>query len=321
VGVIMKKRIKKMMVYSGFFITLASSTKIYKTNTDFEVNINNHIENDEHCDNIVAHRGLSSLYVENSKEAILNAFELDCVSKIEIDVRLTKDNQIVVIHNSGINLNSDGTGKVEDKTLSELKEYYFHQDKMDTITYLTSFITIPDGKFIRDRYIQNEQNISKIVLLDEILSEINIDKELIIDMKFNDDKDLFIDELNKIISKYDINYLIQSSNYDDLFYMKEKYPNYNYQLIIKEKDNLKYLDSEFNSFAIKKNLVNNKIIEEQLNKKNNIMVWTINNYVDYENLKEKLGENLNEIDIITNYPDEICYLNTQKDDVKVLVKK
>lgn len=45
---------------------------------------------------IIAHRGLSSIFPENTKEAVIAA--LHCSDFAEIDVHLTRDNQVVVFH-------------------------------------------------------------------------------------------------------------------------------------------------------------------------------------------------------------------------------
>jgi len=48
---------------------------------------------------IIAHRGGSGLYIENSLAAFANAVEKGC-AKAELDVHLTKDHQVVVHHNA-----------------------------------------------------------------------------------------------------------------------------------------------------------------------------------------------------------------------------
>ena len=65
--------------------------------------------------NLIAHRGLNNKkYKENTKEAIINSLKQDYIKGIEIDIRLTKDNKIVVIHDSTINRTSNGQGKVKE---------------------------------------------------------------------------------------------------------------------------------------------------------------------------------------------------------------
>ena len=61
-------------------------------------------------------------------------------------------------------------------------------------------------------------------------------------------------------------------------------------------------------FGIRKNLINKEIIETASNKGKSISIWTINSYDDYNELYKNIGEYIQNITIITDYPDEICYL-------------
>lgn len=70
---------------------------------------------------IYAHRGYSGKYFENSAEAFKACVDLD-IKGIEIDVQLTKDGEMVVIHDEYLKrlLNKDAF--VKDLTLKELRE-------------------------------------------------------------------------------------------------------------------------------------------------------------------------------------------------------
>lgn len=70
---------------------------------------------------VAAHRGWSTVYPENSMLAFRKAVELG-VDQIEMDIRVTKDNELVVFHDETVDRVSNGTGKVRDLTLAELKE-------------------------------------------------------------------------------------------------------------------------------------------------------------------------------------------------------
>lgn len=75
---------------------------------------------------IWAHRGASAYAPENTMEAFQLANEMKA-DGIELDVQLTKDGEIVVIHDEIIDRVSDGKGKVRDYTLKELKALHFHK--------------------------------------------------------------------------------------------------------------------------------------------------------------------------------------------------
>lgn len=69
---------------------------------------------------VAAHRGWSEQYPENTMEAYKAAAELG-VDQIEIDVRVTKDNELVLIHDATVDRTTNGTGRVCDMTLAELR--------------------------------------------------------------------------------------------------------------------------------------------------------------------------------------------------------
>ncbi|MBQ8526105.1 MAG: glycerophosphodiester phosphodiesterase [Clostridia bacterium] len=69
---------------------------------------------------VAAHRGWSTDYPENTMLAYEKAIEIG-VDQIEIDVRITKDGELVLIHDATVDRTTDGTGKVCDMTLEELR--------------------------------------------------------------------------------------------------------------------------------------------------------------------------------------------------------
>jgi glycerophosphoryl diester phosphodiesterase len=69
---------------------------------------------------IIAHRGNSSECPENTLTAFASALELG-VPAIELDVHLTRDGAVVVIHDESIERTTDGRGRVADMTLQELR--------------------------------------------------------------------------------------------------------------------------------------------------------------------------------------------------------
>ncbi|WP_412100752.1 glycerophosphodiester phosphodiesterase [Corynebacterium aurimucosum] len=78
---------------------------------------------------IIAHRGYNGWYPENTYRAFEEALKLD-VAGVECDVNLTKDREVVVIHDQTVDRTSDGTGSVGDMTLEELRTLNFgtHED-------------------------------------------------------------------------------------------------------------------------------------------------------------------------------------------------
>lgn len=75
---------------------------------------------------IWAHRGASGYAPENTMEAFSEAVRRKA-DGIELDVQLTKDGEIVVIHDEKLNRVSDGSGWVKDHTLKELRKLNFNK--------------------------------------------------------------------------------------------------------------------------------------------------------------------------------------------------
>ena len=70
---------------------------------------------------IWAHRGCSQMYPENTITSFEKAMDIPGLCGIELDIQLTKDQEIVVIHDERVDRTTEGYGFVRDFTLSELK--------------------------------------------------------------------------------------------------------------------------------------------------------------------------------------------------------
>ncbi|MDD3339695.1 MAG: glycerophosphodiester phosphodiesterase [Lachnospiraceae bacterium] len=74
---------------------------------------------------IFAHRGASAYAPENTLPAFRLAMEQGA-DGIELDVQLTKDGEVVVLHDETLDRTSTGKGLVKDYTLEELRTMSFH---------------------------------------------------------------------------------------------------------------------------------------------------------------------------------------------------
>jgi glycerophosphoryl diester phosphodiesterase len=70
---------------------------------------------------VIGHRGFSAAAPENTLASFKKAMEVG-VDMIELDVHLSKDGQVVVIHDDTLNRTTNGKGKVVSYTLDELKQ-------------------------------------------------------------------------------------------------------------------------------------------------------------------------------------------------------
>lgn len=71
--------------------------------------------------NIIGHRGAAGVALENTKQSLQAALDAG-VAGIEIDVRLTKDNQLVVCHDGDLIYMAQNQTKISELTLSELQK-------------------------------------------------------------------------------------------------------------------------------------------------------------------------------------------------------
>ena len=70
---------------------------------------------------VIAHRGASSYAPENTLAAFDLALQMG-VRQIELDVHLTSDGHIVVIHDDTVDRTTNGSGPVASQMLAELQE-------------------------------------------------------------------------------------------------------------------------------------------------------------------------------------------------------
>ena len=75
---------------------------------------------------VLAHRGASGYAPENTLPAFEKAIEHGA-DGFELDVQMTKDGEIVVIHDETIDRTSDGKGWVKDYTLAELRKFNYNK--------------------------------------------------------------------------------------------------------------------------------------------------------------------------------------------------
>lgn len=71
---------------------------------------------------VIAHRGFSTIAPENSLPAYGAAVAMGA-DEIELDLRVSKDGEIISIHDPNLDRISDGTGLVEDYTYEELQQF------------------------------------------------------------------------------------------------------------------------------------------------------------------------------------------------------
>ena len=69
---------------------------------------------------VVGHRGAAALWPENTMYAFREAEKLG-VDGLETDIRMTRDGELVLCHDERVDRTTDGTGRVCDLSLRELR--------------------------------------------------------------------------------------------------------------------------------------------------------------------------------------------------------
>jgi glycerophosphoryl diester phosphodiesterase len=69
---------------------------------------------------VIAHRGDSARRPENTMASFASALEVGA-EILEFDVQITRDRNVVVIHDPTVERTTNGTGRVQDMTLAELR--------------------------------------------------------------------------------------------------------------------------------------------------------------------------------------------------------
>lgn len=69
---------------------------------------------------VIGHRGAKGLCPENTRTAFLKAVELGC-DALELDVHLTADGELAVIHDATLERTTDGKGPVASHTMEQIR--------------------------------------------------------------------------------------------------------------------------------------------------------------------------------------------------------
>jgi glycerophosphoryl diester phosphodiesterase len=139
---------------------------------------------------VSAHRGFSTKAPENTMPALRAAFDAGA-DLIEIDVRLTRDGTLVLMHDAGVDRTTDGKGAISQMTVEQVR-------KLDAGNWF-------DSKFAGTR----------VPTLDEVLAWSRGRVGLLIELKnYPERKEVFVDELVTTIIKNDAEDFVVPASFD-----------------------------------------------------------------------------------------------------------
>ncbi len=215
----MKKKYIKLSIAVIFIIMLA----LFNKNKALEVIKYNHKDISWMTKCPIAHRGLhNSVAPENSMAAFYRAIEKGY--PIELDIRLTKDNKVVVIHDSDLYRLTKDKRIVENITYEELSKLQL-LDTKEKVPLFKDVLKLVDGK---------------VGILVEIKSCENITK--------------LLENTNSILQKYKGNYAIQSFDKKVIQWYEENNTNVIKGMLIKNQSGLNYINKE--AIQYENNLIN-----------------------------------------------------------------
>jgi glycerophosphoryl diester phosphodiesterase len=215
---------------------------------------------------IISHRGESSEAPENTLSAINLAWESGA-DGVEIDVHLTKDNQIVVIHNSRTKLISGKRFRIKSSTLENLKSLdigrtigkKYYSERIPTLNEV--LLTVPPGKYI---FIEIKCGVEIIPHLSQVLKHTNLSLDQIKIIGFGFNK---MTEIKKNFPEYEV-FLNRRISLGKVFSRRSYWHN----LIIKLKQ------SSLNGLNLSyTKTINFKLVEMFRQNKLKIFIWTVNN--------------------------------------------
>jgi glycerophosphoryl diester phosphodiesterase len=139
----------------------------------------------------VGHRGARAYAPENTLASFKKALEIG-VDAIELDVRKTKDNQLVVIHDADVKRTTDGEGLVSELTLAQVKGFSAEGEKIPTLQEALDFL---------DKKVKVLVELKEAGIEEQVLSIVNargLEKNVVI-ISFLEDALKKVRELNKSI--------------------------------------------------------------------------------------------------------------------------
>jgi glycerophosphoryl diester phosphodiesterase len=110
---------------------------------------------------VVAHRGGMALAPENTAEAFRRALALGA-DVLEMDLRFTGDGEIVLMHDETVDRTTDGTGRVADMHLAEIRQLdagYRFVDGKGRFAFRGSGIGVPSFPQILERFADTRLNV------------------------------------------------------------------------------------------------------------------------------------------------------------------
>lgn len=231
---------------------------------------------------IIAHRGFSGVYPENTMLAFRKAIEIGA-DGIELDVHLSKDGQVMIIHDEALKRTTGLDGVVSDYTRAELEKISAGKTKNDEF----GFTPIPSLEEYLAFMAEHRDKITNIELKTAPVYYPEIEeKTLELVRKFDLEKNIIYSSFNWL----SIERMQRLGTISETGLLFSGMKLYNQAHIIKSLG-INYFHPDFNDLT-------DEIVKSYLDNKVGLNVWTVN---EIEDMKVCLSWNID--GLITNFPD------------------
>lgn len=223
---------------------------------------------------VTSHRGFSHDVPENTLPAIEKAIE-EQADYVEVDVRVTKDGELVILHDNNLKRTTGLNKKIWDVTYAEI-------------------MNLDAGVWLSKEYVG-----TKIPTLREVL-ELSKGKVMLnLDLKYRNEEEELAQKVVALINEYEMEWqcVVTSTSLKCLEKIKEVDPEVRTGFITYQIYSTLYENEAVDFFSMKYNLVSKGVVREVHKNGKEIHVWTVNSKTEFERL-ERIGVD----NIITDNP-------------------
>ena len=294
----LKSGIKNLIVYGSAIAIIGSGFCFGLNQASSEVETVGNFSYEDF--DIAAHRGFSSIAVENTTRAFDLASQALYVDYIEMDARLTEDGKLVLAHDDEV-VAPFYKNNISDMTYDEVTDKSFTYYSDDIKVYFDNLFG-QDGKTIINR-LSNLNGITYNVVGLEDGLEFCGDKKILLDLKFDDNVIKFVEALEDIFELKDTsNIVFQSDDSTALLYLKTIHPEWFCSILVRDSKDLELVEY-FDGIGIRKDIVDEEFVKEALDDGKLVSIWTFRSIDEVNKVATELGNNCDEVLYITDYPD------------------
>ena len=294
----LKNGIKNLIVYGSAIAIIGSGFCFGLNQASSEVETVGNFSYEDF--DIAAHRGFSSIAVENTTRAFDLASQALYVDYIEMDARLTEDGKLVLAHDDEV-VAPFYKNNISDMTYDEVTNKNFTYYSDDVKVYFDNLFG-QDGKTIINR-LSNLNGITYNVVGLEDGLEFCGDKKILLDLKFDDNVIKFVEALEDIFELKDTsNIVFQSDDSTALLYLKTIHPEWFCSILVRDSKDLELVEY-FDGIGIRKDIVDEEFVKGALDDGKLVSIWTFRSIDEVNKVATELGNNCDEVLYITDYPD------------------